>query len=128
MQCAPMHWDEPLRAEALVDIERAVGIDVDAAILEMALHPVVPDRHHPADRQERGVDREALADVVEHLVIGEVDVACVVDLYACAADDVADALGSLGLAPAAVVVAGRDGFDLEAADLELIARGQLADL
>ena len=124
---APVHGDERARTEPLVDVERTIGIDVDALVDPRPPRPVVPDRHHPADRQQRRRDRELLADVVEHAVIREVDVTRVMDRDLVALDHVADALRRVALAPPAVVVAGRDRVNLEPADRELIAGGDLGD-
>src|SRR5262249_12008229 len=74
------------------------------------------------------VDRVALADVVEDRVVGEVDVARVVERDAAGADHVAERLGEWLLAPATGVVTRRDGLDLDACDLELVALRQLGNV
>src|SRR5262245_30788485 len=45
-----------------------------------------------------------------------------------ATDDVADTFGLVAFAPAAPVVTGRDCFDVEPVDVDLIAGGDLGDL
>src|SRR5205814_7436488 len=104
--------------EPLVDVERAVGIDVDPPIDRAAAQPVPPYRHHAADREEGRVDGVALADIIEHRVIGEVDIAGMVDGGAAAGDDVAERDRRVALAPAPVIVAGADRGDREVSDGE----------
>ena len=94
-----MDRDERACAKALVDVERAVRIDVDALVAMLAAHPVPPDRHHAADREQGCVDRVALADVVEDGVIGEVDIAGVMQRDATESDGA----GSLDVGAAAGV-------------------------
>ena len=125
---APVHGHERAGAEPFEDVERAVGIDVDTSVEGRPAPAVIPDRHHPADREECRVDHVALPDLVEHGVIREVDVAGVVKRRAPAGHHVAERLGRIALAPAALVVARGNGGDLGAADHELVTRGQLREL
>lgn len=121
-----MDRDERAGAEALVNVEGTVGVDVNTAVEGASTGAVPPDGQHAADGEQGGIDGEALADVVEDCVIGKIDVASMVNGGASARHHIADALGRIALTPSAVVVARRDSFDGETRDVELVARRDFA--